>query len=134
VQLSRLRAANDQRSQLVRRYWACLAGVEDLVLPFAAGASGTSAHHLAVVVLPTGIARPRIREALREAGVQTSVHYPPIHRFTAFRDVSSSRPLPRTDVLAGRLLSLPLFPQMTAEQQDLVVSQLRHALAAELVT
>jgi len=36
--------------------------------------------------------------------------------------------------VAGRLLSLPLFPQMTAEQQDLVVSQLRHALAAELVT
>jgi dTDP-4-amino-4,6-dideoxygalactose transaminase len=133
VQLSRLDVANERRSRLVQHYWSSLAGVEQLVLPFARRQIGVSAHHLAVVLLPDRVARARVREALREVGVQTSVHYPPIHGFTAYRDISNRRPLPRTEAVAERLLSLPLFPEMTGDQLELVVAQLRQALAAELV-
>ena len=89
-----------------------------------------SAHHLAAVVLPRGADRDGIREAMKERGLQTSVHYPPIHDFSLFRDRASSRPLPRTDDVAARLMTLPLFPHMTDDQLDLVVEGLVDAAAA----
>jgi dTDP-4-amino-4,6-dideoxygalactose transaminase len=64
-----------------------------------------------VVVLPEGADRDRIRRALTERGVQTSVHYPPIHAFSAYAD-GEGRSLPRTDELAGRILTLPLYPTL----------------------
>ena len=42
-------------------------------------------HHLAVVLLPEGADREAVRAALDERGIQTSVHYPPIHTFSAYR-------------------------------------------------
>jgi dTDP-4-amino-4,6-dideoxygalactose transaminase len=53
------------------------------------------------------------------AGVQTSIHYPPIHRLSIHRrpDVT----LPSTEEYAARTVTLPLFAHMTEQQQDLVV-------------
>ena len=45
-----------------------------------------SAHHLAVVAPAPDIDREDVRTSLDRAGIQTSVHYPPIHRFTAYAD------------------------------------------------
>jgi dTDP-4-amino-4,6-dideoxygalactose transaminase len=86
-----------------------------------------SAHHLAAVVLPPGAVRDEIRAELTALGIQTSVHFPPIHRFSAYRDVGR-RPLPRTDELAGRLLTLPLFPHLREGQVDDVADALLLAL------
>ena len=65
--------------------------------------------------------------ALAEDRIQTSVHYPPIHRFTAYAG-RAGRALPRTDAVAGRILTLPLFPHLTDEQLDLVVERLLRAV------
>jgi dTDP-4-amino-4,6-dideoxygalactose transaminase len=128
VQLGRLRAANAARARLVGRYRWLLSDLEGALMPFEATAE--SAHHLAAVVLPRGGDRDGIREAMKERGLQTSVHYPPIHDFSLFRDRASSRPLPRTDDVAARLMTLPLFPHMTDDQLDLVVEGLFDAAAA----
>jgi dTDP-4-amino-4,6-dideoxygalactose transaminase len=68
-----------------------------------------------------------VRARLAADRIQTSVHYPPIHQFSAFTG-AASRPLPRTDELAPRLLTLPLFPHMTADQVDVVSDALLVAL------
>jgi dTDP-4-amino-4,6-dideoxygalactose transaminase len=47
--------------------------------------------------------------------IQTSVHYPPIHRFTSYAGAGS---LPVTDEIADRVLTLPLHPSLTLEQVD----------------
>ena len=83
VQLGRLPEGNKARAAIVDFYRSGLAQVPDLVLPFADGGDREASHHLAVIVIPAGVARDELREALRGQGIQTSVHYPPIHRFSA---------------------------------------------------
>jgi dTDP-4-amino-4,6-dideoxygalactose transaminase len=131
VRLRQLASANDARARLAGRYRAALDGVEGVQLPFGdAQAQADSAHHLAVAVLPEGIARENVRERLAAHGIQTSVHYPPIHRFTAYAD-SNRRALPRTEALAARLLTLPLYPRLEDAQLDAVCAALLTAVRAE---
>ncbi|NDK16879.1 MAG: DegT/DnrJ/EryC1/StrS aminotransferase, partial [Armatimonadetes bacterium] len=60
-------------------------------------------------------------------GIQTSIHYPPIHQFSFYREHVLREPvhLPLTESVAQRELTLPLFPTMTEEQVERVVERLR---------
>jgi dTDP-4-amino-4,6-dideoxygalactose transaminase len=127
VQLRHLEAANAARGDIVGLYRERLRGVEGSIVPFEGRAE--SAHHLAVLVLRPGIDRESIREAMKQRGVQTSVHYPPVHSFSLYRG-DSKRVLPKTDDVAARLITLPLFPHMTEEQIDTVVDAVVGALEA----
>jgi dTDP-4-amino-4,6-dideoxygalactose transaminase len=69
--------------------------------------------------------RAAIRHQLRENGIQTSVHYPAVHEFTAYR---GSATLPRTEHAARAEITLPLFPDMDDSDQDRVVQALAEAL------
>lgn len=125
VQLTRLDAGNETRADFAARYHERLAGVDGLVIPFGGAAPGTrSAHHLMVVLLPPGTDRDALRTGLQAEGIQTSVHYPPIHHFTAYANTARPVPLTVTDEVAPRLLTLPLFPGLRAEQVDLVADTL----------
>jgi len=124
VQLRRLDDGNAARGRFVARYRERLEGVPGLIMPFGAGGNARSAHHLAVVVLPEGADRNALRTSLQEDGIQTSVHYPPIHMFSAFSGVSTPVPLTVTEELAPRLLTLPLYPGLGEERVDLVADAL----------
>jgi dTDP-4-amino-4,6-dideoxygalactose transaminase len=131
VQLRRLEAANAARARIVARYRNLLDGVEGLIVPFA-DRDDTSSHHLAVVVLSDETSRERVQEVLREQRIQTSVHYPPIHRFSAYAEgAGARRDLPMTETLAGRVLTLPLYPHQDDAQVEAVAGALFDALAAE---
>jgi dTDP-4-amino-4,6-dideoxygalactose transaminase len=133
VQLRHLEAANAARARIAARYRELLDGHEGLVLPFANG-DDTSAHHLAVVVLPKKVSRDQVQKVMRDDGIQTSVHYPPIHRFSVYADAEAARELPVTDALAGRLLTLPLYPTMQDLHVEAVADALLGALAPEAVS
>jgi dTDP-4-amino-4,6-dideoxygalactose transaminase len=63
---------------------------------------------------------------MKARGIQTSVHYPPIHRFS-FHGASArvrGEGLPKTDDLAARELTLPLYPRMADAQVDEVCEAL----------
>jgi len=124
VQLERLEEQNARRAQLVALYRAALDGANGLTMPFASERGAKPAHHLAVVVLPDGCSRDDVRTFLAGRGIQTSVHYPPIHRFSAYRDLKPQRPLPVTDSVASRLLTLPLYPHMREADASVVASAL----------
>jgi dTDP-4-amino-4,6-dideoxygalactose transaminase len=129
AQLLRLPAENEARARIAGRYRGALDGVMEMTMPFGASEEGTSSsHHLAVVLLPEGTSRDDVRASLTEARIQTSVHYPPIHRFTFYEELGRKRPLPQTEAVAGRILTLPLYAHMTDEQVDLVTNALRDAL------
>jgi len=74
--------------------------------------------------------RDRVVGVAHAAGVAVSVHYPvPIHWLPALAGVDLGRaPLVRSEAQARRILSLPIFPGMTAAQQDRVADVLRGAL------
>ncbi|HET8755750.1 MAG TPA: DegT/DnrJ/EryC1/StrS family aminotransferase [Solirubrobacteraceae bacterium] len=110
ARLARLDEENERRAELVRRYRARL---PEGVVPTAPGGL-----HLFTVVVDGG--RDAVREALARRGVQTSVHYPPAHRFSIY----AGKTLPVTEAYAARTLTLPLFAGMTEAQQDLVLDAL----------
>lgn len=130
VQLRRLDAYNEARRRIVLRYRAGVDSIDGVTMPFAEiPRHATTSAHLAVVLLPERADRDAVRERMRAAGIQTSVHYPPIHAFSAYEADGRARPLPRTDEVAGRLLTLPLFPHLRDEQVDDVLTELAAALA-----
>jgi dTDP-4-amino-4,6-dideoxygalactose transaminase len=129
VQLGRLEAANDARRRHAAHYRSLLEGTEEITLPFGReDEDSVSSHHLVVAMLPEGVDREDVRAEMRTAGVQTSVHYPPIHRFSAYAELGARRDLPRTDDVAGRIVTLPLYPHMTDDDVHLVASSLVDAV------
>jgi len=122
VQLRRLERQNEERARVVSFYRSELDGVKGLSMPFGPRAEITSAHHLAVLVLPEDRPRDKFRTALAEQRIQTSVHYPPIHTLSAYRNVGVARPLHVTEALSPRLVTLPLYPHMTDVEAAAVTS------------
>ena len=125
--LARLDDENAARALHDAAYRESLEGTVRCALPPQPGVD--PAYHLFTVVLDEGIDRDDLRRHLSEAGVQTSVHYPPVHGFSTFAD-GPVPPLPLTELYASRAVTLPMFPHMTDEQRELVVHTLSSALVA----
>jgi dTDP-4-amino-4,6-dideoxygalactose transaminase len=80
---------------------------------------GIHAYHLYVIAVPD---RDRFRGELRDAGVETLVHYPrAVHEHPAYRDIGRMGPLAVSEQLAASVVSLPLFPELTEEEVERVV-------------
>jgi dTDP-4-amino-4,6-dideoxygalactose transaminase len=124
--LSRLDDANDARNRLVEQYRDKLSGLEGVSPLDPAGPGVQDSAHLFAVVLDADVDRDAFRGSLAEQGVQTSIHYPPVHRFSIYSHLGAS--LPVTDAYATRTVTLPLFPHMTRTQFRHVVSSLPLAL------
>jgi len=128
VQIRRLEDENAARAKIAARYRDAFDGVNGLSMPFGDRLGDlASSHHLAVAIVSEGGARDGVRNRLGEQGIQTSLHYPPIHLFSAYRD-GRGRKLPRTEAAAGRLLTLPLFAHMRDDQVTAVIDALAAAV------
>lgn len=118
-QLKKLPAGNARREVLVGRYRQAFAEkVPPLGLPFSEK-RGVSSQHIFPVLLPEGVDREAFREAMKADGIQTSFHYPPVHKFKIYHEEGEE--LWMTENVARRQVTLPLFPGMSEEQQDMVI-------------
>lgn len=130
VQLRNLEANNEKRRTLVNRYREELRDMEGIEIPFKTF-SGKSAYHLFPIVLNTRkMNQLDMMVGLKSQGIQTSIHYPPVHLFDYYRK-SLGYPkgsLPETEEIAKRLVTLPLFPKMNNEQMDMVIHSVRALL------
>ena len=128
AQLAKLERINLKRKELSRLYSLLLSESEpDLVLPLASiPMDKDPSYHLYPVLFPTSEERDSMEESLRKDGIQTSIHYKPIHRFQAFRSVDPGISLPTTEYFAERELSLPLYPSMTESHVETIVSAISH--------
>ncbi|MEO3816049.1 DegT/DnrJ/EryC1/StrS family aminotransferase [Plantactinospora sp. B24E8] len=123
VKLATLRASNQRRRELAAAYRSRLDGVGDLVLP-AEPPNRRGVHHLFVVRTAH---RDTLLSHLHAAGIGAGVHYPvPLHLQPAYASLGY-RPgdLPVTEAWARECLSLPLYPELTDEQLDTVVAEVR---------
>jgi dTDP-4-amino-4,6-dideoxygalactose transaminase len=86
-----------------------------------------SAYHLYVVRVDH---RDQVLSKLAEAGIGTGIHYPvPVHLQNAYAELGYQRgDLPVTEKLSSEILSLPMFPHLTAEDQQRVVGELAKAI------
>jgi dTDP-4-amino-4,6-dideoxygalactose transaminase len=127
VQLGKLAANNERRRRLTLVYRDALQELTpQVVVPFENHA-GISAAHLMPVLLPAGINRQSFMESMKLQGIQTSIHYPPIHTFTAYNDGKTKYSLPITEEVVGRELTLPLYPAMSSVDVFTVVKAIAHA-------
>jgi len=131
AQLRRLREWNDIRRRLSLHYRQRIAvACPSVTVPFAE--AWPSAHHLMPVLLPAQVSRQKIIDGLRRAGIQTTVHYPPVHCLTFYNGIYPDCSLPRTEEFAQRELTLPLHPRITDPIVELVVNSLVAALRQKL--
>ncbi len=130
-QLKKLTANNLLRKALTERYWQALAG-SGLGLPFRA-TRGSPSYHILPVLLPEGIDREKFMGALRTAGIQSSIHYPPIHRFSYYQSRYGTLSLPKTEAVSKSELTLPLYPTMSTAQLDLVTGAVLLSIESEAV-
>lgn len=125
AQLARLEEFSEKRRALARHYDALLDSIPAILrLPHD---YSEVVPHIYPILLPDGTDRRKIRNRMLEAGIQTGVHYQPNHTLTFFRR-SEALPLPVTDSIAPRLLSLPLHPDLSLSDVDYCVNQLAAAL------
>jgi dTDP-4-amino-4,6-dideoxygalactose transaminase len=127
VQLRNLRRWNEKRERLTDAYRRLLrAHCPDISVPFAT--QRASSHHILPVVLPKGANRPLVADRMREAGIQTSMHYPPIHLFSWYQSRFPAVCLPETEEFCRRELTLPLHPKMEERDVETVTGALAEAL------
>ena len=82
-------------------------------------ADSTSAWAIYAILLPNEAARDRTQAALRDDGVPTAIYYPrPLHRQPAYSAQHDGAALPVSEDLAGRILALPIHPDLTDADVD----------------
>lgn len=128
VQLAKLDAANASRRRIVEAYRRELAGLPGISLPFPDQDDRVSSSHIFPILLADGIERLEVVESLKADGIQSSIHYPAIHHFSAYSGMDLGA-TPIADEVARRELTLPLYPDMTEVDVGMVTDALRKALA-----
>jgi perosamine synthetase len=134
-QLRRLEVVVAERSEIADRYDALLADIPGVGLPPRPDGR-RSAWHLYPVEIDRdafGFERDLVIDALRAEGIEATLHYPAVHLLSLYRGRGGAPAMaPRAERLCERLVTLPLFPAMTASDQDDVVIALQriHAWAA----
>jgi len=122
--LGRLEADIERRRELTIRYRELLSGVEGIVVPFSGDEIAGSSCYVIPIMLERDGTQGEVSAALRERGIQTSIFYPSIHRFSAYRKRFPDISLPVTELASRTELTLPFYPHMSYEDQDRVVTAL----------
>ena len=154
VKLPKLESWISQRAEIAGRYREALGDLRGLTLPTAESGhswnqfvvrigscptgqplcnascspSSTSARH----GIPESCCRDWLKQTLQNRGVSTIIYYPiPIHRQPAYAHLGLDQgSLPITEQLCSQVLSLPIFPELRQEQQQVVIDTLRQVLAS----
>jgi len=125
VQLNKLEANNQKREVLTNRYRKNLAEINWLSSPFK-NQSNKPAYHLFPILCPK-VKREDFMKYLRSRGIQTSIHYPPVHLFSFYRQNFSTKEgdLPLTEAIARKEVTLPMSPILTIENIDRIVEEIK---------
>jgi dTDP-4-amino-4,6-dideoxygalactose transaminase len=128
AKLARLDAWNQLRREAAARYDQLLAGLPSVTLPVTL-TGNEHAWHLYVIRVPR---RDDVLKRLNDAGIGAGIHYPvPIHLQGAFKHLGHGKgDFPVAEKAAAEILTLPLYPGITALQQARVVDELGRALRA----
>jgi len=129
VQLSRIDGFRADRAAQAARYNEALADLP-LVLPPKAAPGDSHSWHLYIVQLTdeAPIGRNEFILALKEAGIGCSVHYRPLHQMTYWASAAPAGGCPAAEDYFKRCVSLPLFMDMSQDEQDYVIATVTQIL------
>ncbi len=126
VQLNKLESKNKRRAELVKYYQKKFVDLDNIKIPFI-NHPGLSSYHIFPILLDHETDRNRFMEFLKQNGIQTSIHYPPAHRFTYHQKyLQPNHSLPVTEDIAQREVTLPLYPDLKFEEIDYIVDVIKN--------
>ncbi len=127
VQLQKLEADLIKRAVVRKNYIEKLSHIDKLILPFRDHREFSSNYIFPVVLRDSNVLfRDEIRNKLHSKGIQTSVHYPPVHKFTIYKPFTKS--LPITEYVVDNEITLPMHGKMTPDQIDYIAEVLTSIL------
>ncbi len=119
-QLKKLDQANLKRKKITAYYQQELSGIKGIIIPWLELPAGVSpSYHIFPVMLPEDADRKKIMGQLREAGIQSSIHYPAFREFSYYRRRVKEK-LKVAEEVSRRVLTLPLYSTMMVKDVDLV--------------
>jgi dTDP-4-amino-4,6-dideoxygalactose transaminase len=129
VQLKKLDRNNKRRKKLVQIYRSELQGTKEISIPFLRF-KGISSYHLFPVLVAPFVDRNKVMEGLKDFGIQSSIHYPPIHLFSLYRNQFGYKKgdLPITEEVSRREITLPLHPLLDVGDVKWITKKLKEAI------
>jgi len=130
-QLKKVMAWNERRKELVRTYHQIFQRqCSEIHIPFQTY-RGVSSFHIMPVLLPENVEKPLFFEQMKENGIQTSFHYPPVHSFRVYQQARPANGfnLPMTERISRREVTLPLYPTMKESDIQYVAEVITHWLS-----
>ena len=135
VKLKHLDRWNQQRDEVAKRYQDLLANIPGIILPQPiAGGKSVWNQYTIRVIAPDGVEpsahRDRVRASLQASGVISMIYYPlPLHLQEVYQDLRlPAGSFPVTEIVSHEVLSLPMFPELTIDEQQRVAYALKDAL------
>ncbi len=126
-QLKKLPSDLNTRLIIREHYVKRLSKVNRVVVPFADNKEFVSNYIFPIVILnSTKDKRNQLRDYMHSAGVQTSVHYPAVHKFSIYKDLGAK--LPQTDYCSDNEITLPMYAALTVGQVDYICDKLEEGL------
>jgi dTDP-4-amino-4,6-dideoxygalactose transaminase len=126
VQLQKLEDGNNKRKEIAEYYYSRLENNPLIKIPFKNFTRGKANYHIMPVLLADTVDRAAVIESMKQDGVQTSIHYPAVNNFSAYRNKFNS--VPKAEYVSAHELTLPLYPNMTIEETDIVCNSLINAV------
>jgi len=128
VQLGKIEADLAKRAQVRSYYLELLQELEDQIfIPFKNNTEFVSNYVMLTVLKEPG-KRNEVRNRIHELGVQTSVHYPAIHRFSIYEDFAKNSDLRITEYIADNEITLPMYANLSYDDVKFIVQALKTAL------
>lgn len=128
AQLDKIEADLKKREEIRKLYVKALNKIDSIVVPFT-NHNGFSSNYIFPIILKNSNYKIRdaVREKLVKAGIQTSVHYPAVHRFSIYNDFYSE--LSNTDYAADNLITLPMYSKLTNNEIKYISDHLLKAIS-----
>ena len=132
VQLEKLEDNNARRQLRQKWYLERLGSVPRIRIPFRSF-RGSPAHHIFPILLDPDVSREGFMSRMKERGLQTSIHYPPIHLFGFYRQELGCKEgsLPTSEEVGRRETTLPLYPSMHESDVEYVCRAVAEVLGEE---
>lgn len=122
-QLKKLKADLNKRQDVRRWYVENLSEISGIAVPFIDNEAFVSNYIMPIVLTDSTVEkRDEVRDKLHAAGIQTSVHYPAIHRFSIYKDYGAK--LPVTEYISDNEITLPMYASLTANDVSFICSTL----------
>jgi dTDP-4-amino-4,6-dideoxygalactose transaminase len=127
VQMNKLIPDLVQRVSVRKLYVELLSKIEDLIIPFSNNNEFVSNYIMPIVLKNSTVEkRNSVRNFLHAKGIQTSNHYPAIHRFSIYKDYPAN--LPYTEYVCDNEITLPMYATLSEEEITYIVETLKNAM------